>query len=102
MTAVSNLVRVAVEAPIGNLDLSSQSMVTWMAQALPNLLVSRKVFNTVCKTSSMEICLWCNRDLPWRNIWSVDNPVEVFNGYMSLLIGRNVPTEAIPALNGIG
>ena len=33
------------------------------------------------------------RDLPCRNIWSSDNPVEVFNEHLSLLVGRYVPTK---------
>ena len=47
-----------------------------MAQGVPNLCVSRKVFlkhqvnwNTVCGAI---------QDLSWRNIWIADNPVEVF------------------------
>ena len=46
-----------------------------MVQAVPNLYVSIKVFfkhrvnwNTVCRAM---------QDLPWRNIWSVNNPVAV-------------------------
>ena len=62
-----------------------------MAQAVPNLSTSRKVFlkhqlhwNTVCE--------WCNRGyLPWRNICSADNPGEV----LILLVGRCVPTKVI-------
>ena len=67
MTDVPDLVRVAVVAPIGNSDHSSLSAVISMAQAVPNLCVSRKVFqkhqvnwNTVCGAT---------RELPWRNIW---------------------------------
>ena len=70
MTNVPELVRVAVVAPIGNSDHSSLSAVISMAQAVPNLCVSRKVFlkhqvnwNTVCG----EI-----RELPWCNIWHFD------------------------------
>ena len=55
MTDVPDLVRVAVVALIGNSDHSSLSVVILMAQAIPNLCVSRKVFlkhqvnfNTVC------------------------------------------------------
>ena len=55
MTNVPDLVRVAVVAPIGNSDHSSLSAVISMAQAVPNLCVSFKVFlkhqvnwNTVC------------------------------------------------------
>ena len=55
MTDVPDLVWVAVVAPIGNTDHSSLSAVISMAQAVPNLCVSRKVFlkhqgnwNTVC------------------------------------------------------
>ena len=55
MTDVSDLVGVAVVAPIGNSDHSSLSAVISMAQAVPNLCVSGKVlmkhqvnWNTVC------------------------------------------------------
>ena len=44
MTGVPGLVRVSVIAPIGNSDHSSLSAVISMAQAVPNLCVSRKVF----------------------------------------------------------
>ena len=44
MTNVPDLVRVAIVAPIGNSDHSSLSAVISMAQAVPNLCVSRKVF----------------------------------------------------------
>ena len=61
-----------------------------MARAVPNLCVSRKVFlkhqvnlNTVCS----EI-----QDLPWRNILSVDNLVEVLPEHLSLQVTRFVPT----------
>ena len=84
MTDVPNLVRVSVVAPIGNLDHSSLSAVISKARAVPSLCVSRKVllkhqvtWNTVC--GAMQ-------DLPWRNIWSADNPVEVLNEHLLLLI----------------
>ena len=55
MTDVPGLVRVAVVAPTGNSDHSSLSTVIPMAQAVPNLCVSRNFFlkhqvnrNTVC------------------------------------------------------
>ena len=44
MTDVPDLVRVSVVAPIGYSDHSSLSAVISMAQAVPNLCVSRKVF----------------------------------------------------------
>ena len=51
-----------------------------MSQGVPNLCVSRKVlvkhqvyWNTVC--GQMQ-------DLPWRNIWSAENPVEVLNEHL--------------------
>ena len=73
MTEVHVLVRDAVVAPIVNSDHSSLSAVISMAQAVPNLFVSRKVFlkhqvnwNTVCGAI---------QDLPWRKIWLADNPV---------------------------
>ena len=93
MTDVPDLVWVAIEAPIGNSDHSSLSAFTSMAQAVPNLCVNRKVFlkhqvnwNTVCGAI---------RELPWRNIWLADNPVEVLNEHLSLLVGRYVPTKVI-------
>ena len=69
-----------------------------MAQAVPNLGVSRKVFlkhqvnlNTVC--GAMQ-------DLPWRNIWSADNPVEVLNERLLLqLVGCFAPTKIIRVRN---
>ena len=73
MTDVPNLIQVAVVAPIGNSDHSPLLALISMAQTVPNLCVNRKVFlehkvnwNTVCGAM---------RDLPWRNIWSSDNPV---------------------------
>ena len=42
--------------------------------------------NTVC--GAMQ-------DLPWRNTWSADNPVEVLNEHLLLLVGRFVPTKVI-------
>ena len=44
ITDVPDLVQIAVVAPIGNSDHSSLSAVISMAQAVPNLCVSRKVF----------------------------------------------------------
>ena len=97
MTDVPDLVRVAVVAPIGNSDHSSLSAVISMAQAVPNLCVSRKVFlkhqvnwNTVCNPI---------QDLPCRNIWLNDNNVEVLNEHLSLLVRRHVPTKVIRVRN---
>ena len=39
------------------------------------------------------------RDLPWHNIWSSDNPVEVLNEHLSLPAGRYVPTKIIRVHN---
>ena len=39
------------------------------------------------------------QDLPWRSIWSADNPVEVLNDQLSLLIGRFVPAKVIRVRN---
>ena len=38
-------------------------------------------------------------DLPWCNIWSSDNPVEVLNEHLSLLVGCYVPTKVICVRN---
>ena len=97
MTDVPDLVRVAVVAPIGNSDRSSLSAVISMAQAVPNLCVSRKVFlkhqvnwNTVCDAI---------RELPCHNIWFSDNPVEVLTEHLSLRLGLYVPTKIIRVRN---
>ena len=78
-------------------DHSSLSAVISTAQPVRNLCVSRKVFlkhqvnwNTVCGAM---------RDLPWSNIWSSANPVEVLNKHLSLLVGRYVPTKIIRVRN---
>ena len=91
MTDVPDLVRIVVVAPIGNSDHSSLLAVISMAQAVPNSCVSRKVFlkhqvnwNTVCGAI---------QDLPWHYIWHDDNPLEVLNENLSLLVGRYVPTK---------
>ena len=85
MTDVPDLIQVAVVVPKGTTDHSSLSVVISMAQAVPNLWVSRKVFlkhqvncNTVCGAIL---------ELPWRNIWSADNPVEILNQHLLLLLG---------------
>ena len=97
MTDVPDLVRVAIVAPIGNSYHSSLSAVISMAQAVPNLCVRRKVFvklqvnwNTVCGAI---------RELPWHNIWLFDNPVEVLNEHLLMLVGRYVPTKGIRVHN---
>ena len=73
MTDVPDFVQVAVVAPIGNSDHSSLPAVISMAQAVPNLFLSRKIFlkhqvnwNTVCGAI---------QELPWRNIWLSDNSI---------------------------
>ena len=97
MTDVPDLVRVAVVAPMGNSDHSSLSAAISIARAVVNFCGSRKVFlkhqvnwNTVCGAI---------RDLPWHNIWHADNPVEVLNEHLSLLVGRYVPTKIIRVRN---
>ena len=35
----------------------------------------------------------------WRNIWHSDNPVEVLNEHLFLLVGRYVPTKVIRVRN---
>ena len=88
MNDAPDLVRVAIIESIGNSDHSSLSAVISMAQAVPNLCVNRKVFlkhqvnwNTVCGAL---------QDLPWRNIWSADNPIEVLNNNLSCLCRLDV------------
>ena len=68
-----------------------------MVHAVPNLCVSRQIFlkhkvnwNTVCGAI---------RDMPWRNIYLADNPVEVLNKHLSVLVGRCVLTKVIHLRN---
>ena len=83
-------------APIGNSDHTSLSAGISKAQAVQNLCV-RKVllkhqvnFNTVCGAI---------QDLPCRNVWLADYHIEVLNEYLSLLVGRYVPTKVIRVRN---
>ena len=39
------------------------------------------------------------QDLPWHNILSADNPVEVLNEHLLLLVGCFVPTKVIRVRN---
>ena len=50
------------------------------------VFMQSEYWNTVCGAI---------RELPWRNIWLSDNPVEVLNEHLSLLVGRYVQTKAI-------
>ena len=56
--------------------------------------MSRKVFLKLLDTVCGAI-----RELPWRNICLSDNPVEVLNERLSLLVGRYVPTKVIHVSN---
>ena len=62
-----------------------------MAQAVPNLCVNRKV--SLKHQVNWNPVGGALQDLPWRNIWSADNPVEVLNRHLSLLVGRYVLTQ---------
>ena len=73
MTDVPDLVRMSVVAPLGRSYHSSLSIAISMAQAIPNLCVSRRVllkqrvnWSAVCDAIGV---------LPWQSIWSADNPV---------------------------
>ena len=66
MTAVPDLVRVAVVARMGNSDHSSLSAVISMAQAVPNMCVGRKVF--LKHQVNWNIVCGAIFELPWHNI----------------------------------
>ena len=68
-----------------------------MAQAVPNLCVNRKVF--LKHQVNWNTVGGALQDLPWRNIWSADNHVDVLNEHLSLLVGRYVPTKVIRVRN---
>ena len=46
-------------------------------------------------SSQLEYYLWCNTGTAQDNIWLSDNPVEVLNEHLSLLVGGYVPTNVI-------
>ena len=83
MTDVPDLVWVAVVGPLRSLDNSSLLIAISMAQAIPNLCVSRRVllkrvnWSAVCDAKGV---------LPWQSIWSADNPVARLNVHLSLLV----------------
>ena len=83
MTDVPDLVQVAVVAPIGNSDHSSLLAVILMAQAVPNLCVSSKVF--LKQHGNWNTVFGVIREPPWHNIWLSDYLVEVLNEQLSLL-----------------
>ena len=97
MTDVPYLVRVSVVAPIGNSDHSSLSAVISMSQAVPNLCVCRKVF--LKQKVNWNTVRGAIQDLPWHNIWSAHNPVDVLNQYLLLLVSRFVLTKVIRLSN---
>ena len=94
---VPDLVRVAGVAPIGNSDHYSLSAVISMAQEVPNFCVSRKVF-LKHRVNYNRVC-GAMQDLLWSNIWLPDNPVEVLNEHLSLLVGRYVQNKIIRVRN---
>ena len=73
------------------------SAVNSIAQAIPNLCVNRK-FLLKCQVNWNTV-RGAMQDLPWRNIWSADNPVEFLNEHLFLLVGRYVPTMVIHVRN---
>ena len=73
ITDVPDLARVAVVAPIDNSDHSSLSAVISIAQAVPNLCVSRKDF--LKHQVNWNTVFGAIQDLPWRNILHPDNLV---------------------------
>ena len=68
-----------------------------MAQAVPNFCVNRKVFLKYKVNWNIVFCAM--RDLSCRNTWSADNPVEIYNEHLSMLVGRYVPTKVIRVRN---
>ena len=59
--------------------------------AVKNIFLKHQVnWNTVCGAM---------RDLPRRNIWSSDTPLQVLNEQLSLLVGRYVPIKIIRVRN---
>ena len=87
----------AVVAPLGSSDHSSLSIAISMAQAIPNLCVSKS------ELLEHRVNWWAVCDeigvLPWRSICSADNPVKRLNVHLSLLVECFVPTTVIRVRN---
>ena len=68
-----------------------------MAQAIPNLCVSRRVLlKHRVNRSGVSDAIGV---LPWRSIWNAENPVERLNVHLSLLVERFVRTKVIRVRN---
>ena len=68
-----------------------------MAQAVQNLSVSIKVF-LKHQAIGIQFVVHC-RICPGITFWSADNPVEVLNEQLLLLVGHFVPTKVIRVRN---
>ena len=66
-----------------------------MAQAVPNLCASRKVFLKHQVNSYWNTVFGAIQDLLWNNSWVANNPVYVLNEHLSLLVNRYIPTKVI-------
>ena len=98
MSDVSDLLQATVVAPLGNSDQSSLSIALSMAQAVPNLCVSRKVV-LKHQVNWIVVCDAIHK-LSWRrSIWSSDNPIEILNLHSPLLEERFVPIKVIQVGN---
>ena len=73
-----------VAAQLGNSDHSSLSTAISMAQAVPNLCVSRKVL-LKHRANWTAVC-YAISELPLRSICSADNSLEILNVHMPLLV----------------
>ena len=49
------------------------------------------------KVLSLNTVCGAKQDLPWRDIWAADNPVEGLNEELSLLVRRSVSMKVIHA-----
>ena len=64
-----------------------------MAQPAPNLCLQENLSET--PIVYLNAVCGAIQDLPWRNIWSVDNPVEALKKHLSLLVGHYASTKFI-------
>ena len=65
-----------------------------------NLSICGVMFNVFLNHQvNWKIVCGAMQDLPWRNIWSADNLVEVLNEHLLLQVGGFVPTKVIRVRN---
>ena len=87
-----------IHSTIGNSDHSSLPAVISMAEVVPTCMWIGK-FSWNIKSIGIQSVVQYGICPALRNIWLADNPDEVLNEHLALLIGRYLPTKVIHVRN---